>query len=48
MDGRPILSLREIHPDTRALIVSHKKQFKGVYHSSRVMNYNDHKVFKSK
>jgi hypothetical protein len=40
--GKPITSLRQISPDTKAVIVSDKAQFKGVYSSSKIVSFEDH------
>lgn len=40
--GKPISSLRQISAETKAIIVSDKGQFKGVYSSSKIMSYEDY------
>lgn len=42
LQGKPITSLRQISEDTKALIVSDHRQFKGVYSISKIMSYENH------
>ena len=39
IQGKPLVSLRQISKDTKVLIVSDNKQFKGVFSSSKILSF---------